>query len=80
MNNSKLDRIINIIREDMMVTDPAKTNTPGFSASANQPVSGFDPIMDLRRKYGKKLNLFYRTRIKDIKNAERRSKGTNRSA
>lgn len=69
-----LDRIINIIRENMMVTDPGKTGKPGFSSQATRPVAGYDPVMDLRRKYGKKLNSFYRKRIQDIRDARKRRK------
>lgn len=69
----ELERIINIIRENMMVTDPGKTGNPGFSNQAQDegPVAGYDPVMDLRRKYGKKLNLFYRKRLQDIKNVRK---------
>jgi len=63
-----LDRIINIIREEMMNIDPGKTGDPGFSSKAKDPVAGLDPVMDLRRKYGKKLNLFYRKRLQDMRN------------
>jgi hypothetical protein len=66
-----IERIINIIREEMMNTDPDKTGYTGFSSKAKDPVSGLDPIMDLRRKYGKKLNLFYRKRLQDIKNVRK---------
>lgn len=63
-----IERIINIIREEMINTDPGKTGNPGFSAKAEIPVAGLDPAMDLRRKYGKKLNMFYRKRLQDIRN------------
>ena len=69
----KLERMINIIRENMMVTDPGKIGKPGFSNQAQDegPVAGYDPIMDLRRKYVKKLNLFYRKRLQDLKNVRK---------
>ena len=67
-----LDRIINIIRENMMVTDPGNTGKAGFSGKADDPVAGYDPVMDLRRKYGRKLNMFYRKRLKDIKKDDRK--------
>jgi len=66
-----IERIINIIREEIMNTDPGKTGDSGFSAKAKNPVAGLDPAMDLRRKYGRKLNLFYRKRLQDIKNAKK---------
>jgi hypothetical protein len=46
MDNRKLDRIIQIIRENMMVANaPGKSG--GFSSSANPkgPVAGFDPVI-----------------------------------
>ena len=51
-----LNRILNIIREDMMNTDPGRTQQAGFSSKADDPVAGYDSIMDLRSKYGRKLN------------------------
>ncbi len=53
MDNRKLDRILQIIRENMMTANaPGKSG--GFSSSANPkgPVAGFDPVMDgmARRK------------------------------
>ena len=60
MNN---DRIIKLIREMMSVGGTA--SAPGFSGKADPkgPVSGFDPALDLRKKYGRKLNMFYRKRL-----------------
>ncbi len=60
MNN---DRIIKLIREMMSIGGTA--SAPGFSGKANPkgPVAGFDPALDLRKKYGRKLNMFYRKRL-----------------
>ena len=60
MNN---DKIIKLIREMMSIGGTA--SAPGFSGKANPkgPVAGFDPAMDLRKKYGRKLNMFYRKRL-----------------
>ena len=46
MENKKLNRIINIIREEMMTTG-STTGKPGFSsaAPAKGPTAGFDPVM-----------------------------------
>ena len=57
------DRIIKLIREMMSIGGTA--SAPGFSGKANPkgPVAGFDPAMDLRKKYGRKLNMFYRKRL-----------------
>lgn len=56
-------RVINIIKEMMSVG--GTTGAPGFSGKADPkgPVSGYDPAMDLRKKYGRKLNMFYRKRL-----------------
>lgn len=63
------DRLINIIRE--MMTTQGTSGAPGFSSKADDagPVAGYDPIMDLRKKYGRKLNSFYRKRLKDTRDA-----------
>ena len=55
MNEKKLNRIIDIIREEMMSTQ-STTNKPGFSGSANAkgPVAGFDPIMGKMVRRNKK--------------------------
>ena len=47
MEKKKLDRIIEIIREQMVTASTA--GAPGFSASANPkgPTAGFDPVMGL---------------------------------
>ena len=57
------DRIIKLIREMMSVGGTA--SAPGFSGKADPkgPVAGFDPALDLRKKYGRKLNMFYRKRL-----------------
>ena len=55
MENKKLDRIINIIREEMMTTG-STPGKPGFSsaAPAKGPTAGFDPVMGKMRKRKKK--------------------------
>ena len=56
-------RILTIIKEMMSVG--GSSGAPGFSAKADPegPVAGYDPAMDLRKKYGRKLNMFYRKRL-----------------
>ena len=57
MKRTPLDKIIDIIREEMMTTGSA-TGKPGFSskAAAKGPTAGFDPVMGkVRRK--KKLSV-----------------------
>ena len=46
MEKKKLDRIIDIVREEMMTTG-STPGTPGFSsaAPAKGPTAGFDPVM-----------------------------------
>ena len=46
MENKKLDRIIDIVREEMMTTG-STPGKPGFSsaAPAKGPTAGFDPVM-----------------------------------
>ncbi len=56
-------RVLEIIKEMMSVGGTA--SAPGFSQKADPkgPVAGYDPAMDLRKKYGRKLNMFYRKRL-----------------
>ena len=57
MKKTPLDRIIGIIREEMMTTG-STAGKPGFSskAPAKGPTAGFDPVMGkVRRK--KKLSV-----------------------
>ena len=57
MKKTPLDKIIDIIREEMMTTGSA-TGKPGCSskADAKGPTAGFDPVMGkVRRK--KKLSV-----------------------
>ena len=55
MENKKLDRIINIMREEMMTTG-STPGKPGFSsaAPAKGPTAGFDPVMGKMMKRKKK--------------------------
>ena len=60
MKKTPLDKIIDIIREEMMTTGSA-AGKPGFSskADAKGPTAGFDPVMGkMRRK--KKLSVSVR--------------------
>ena len=55
MENKKVDRIIDIIREEMMTTG-STPGKPGFSsaAPAKGPTAGFDPVMGKMMKRKKK--------------------------
>tara|TARA_B100000214_G_scaffold132121_1_gene93961 strand:- start:1155 stop:1370 length:216 start_codon:yes stop_codon:yes gene_type:complete len=70
MNN---DRIIKLIREMMSIGGTA--SAPGFSGKADPrgPVSGFDPALDLRKKYGRKLNMFYRKRLQSQRKKKKKN-------
>lgn len=47
-----LDRVITIIREELMTANPAGEGG-GFGGSSPEPRAGFDPVMGLvRRKSG----------------------------
>ena len=50
MKKTKLDRILNFIREEMMTTG-STAGKPGFSskADAEGPTAGFDPVMKWRQ-------------------------------
>ena len=51
MDNKKLNRIIDFIREEMMTTGSTH-GKPGFSskADAKGPTAGFDPLMGKPKK------------------------------
>ena len=59
MENKKLDRIINIIREEMMTTG-STPDKPGFSSKADAagPTAGFDPVMGRMMKRKKNIGLW----------------------
>ena len=59
MENKKLDRIINIIREEMMTTG-STPGKPGFSSAAHAkgPTAGFDPVMGSMMKRKKNIGLW----------------------
>ena len=55
MEKKKLDRIIDIVREEMMTTG-STPGKPGFSSKADAagPTAGFDPVMGKMMKRKKK--------------------------
>jgi hypothetical protein len=57
MEKKKLDRIIEIIREQMVTGSTA--GSPGFSGKspAEGPTSGFDPVMGLQKRKGPQIKL-----------------------
>ena len=59
MENNKLDKIINIIREEMMTTG-STPGKPGFSSKADAagPTAGFDPVMGRMMKRKKNIGLW----------------------
>jgi hypothetical protein len=54
---ANLDRIIQIIREQMVANAPGGSG--GFSGSSDPkgPTAGFDPVMGLRRRKGPQIKL-----------------------
>ncbi len=53
----KIDRIIQIVRENMVANAPGVQG--GFSGSADPkgPVAGFDPVMGTKRRKGPQIKL-----------------------
>ena len=51
MKKTKLDRLISLIREEMMTTG-STAGKPGFSskADAEGPTAGFDPLLGKKKK------------------------------
>jgi len=58
MEKKKLDRIIEIVREEMMTTG-STPGKPGFSskADAEGPTAGFDPVMGKMMKRKKYISM-----------------------
>ena len=54
---AKIDKIIQIIREQMVANSPGTSG--GFSGSADPkgPTAGFDPVMGLKRRKGTQIKL-----------------------
>ena len=63
MEKTKLDRIINFIREEMMTT-ASTAGKPGFSSKADPegPTAGFDPYGKKKKRKPTPLGR-YRTRV-----------------
>ena len=71
MKKKKLDRIINLIREEMMTTG-STAGKPGFSskADAEGPTAGFDPLLGKKKKRRPTPLGRYRTRVNWKQNSE----------
>ena len=71
MKKTKLDRIINLIREEMMTTG-STAGKPGFSskAAAEGPTAGFDPLLGKNKKRRPTPLGRYRTRVNWKQNSE----------
>jgi len=57
MEKKKLNRIIDIIREQMVANAPGTSG--GFSGSADPkgPTAGFDPMMGFKRRKGPQIKI-----------------------
>ena len=71
MKKTKLDRIISLIREEMMTTG-SSAGKPGFSskADAEGPTAGFDPLLGKKKKRKPTPLGRYRTRVNWKQNSE----------
>ena len=50
MDHTKLDKIISIIREQMVANAPGAQGGFSGSSAAKGPTAGFDPVMGLTRR------------------------------
>ena len=71
MKKKTLNRIISLIREEMM-TSQSSAGKPGFSskADAEGPTAGYDPVMGKVRKRKKYIKLPPGSRKRWMKNDE----------
>ena len=79
MDESKLNRIINIFREEMSLGAGGGAMYRGSGREdSGSPTAGYDPALgyDGRKKKYKNLNMFYRDSIKGIKSRVRKTKGS----
>lgn len=53
MDLKKLDKIISIIREQMVANTPGVSGGFGGQSDAKGPTAGFDPIMKFKRRFFK---------------------------
>ena len=72
MENKKLNRIINIVREEMMTTG-STPGKPGFSsaAPAKGPTAGFDPVQGKMQRRKKPVVIFLKGARKNWKKKKR---------
>lgn len=66
MNHSKIDKIINLIKEQM-VASASPTGPAGLSRSAEDPVAGTDPVMGFTKKRKKIIGLGQNSRKRWMK-------------
>lgn len=65
----KIDKVIKIIKENMIANSPGQSGGFSSSSSSEGPTAGFDlPIVDYRKKKFKRIPLFYRDLVKKISN------------
>ena len=71
MKKTKLDRIISLIREEMMTTG-GTAGKQGFSSKADSegPTAGFDPLLGKKKKRRPTPLGRYRTRVNWMKKGE----------
>jgi hypothetical protein len=54
---AKIDRFIQMIREQMVANAPGGSGGFSGSSDAKGPTAGFDPVMGLRRRKGPQIKL-----------------------
>jgi hypothetical protein len=54
---ANLDRIIQMIREQMVANAPGASGGFSGSSDAKGPTAGFDPVMGLKRRKGPQIKL-----------------------
>ena len=75
MDKSKLNRIINIFREEMSLGGGGGAMYRGSEKSdSGSPTAGYDPVLEFdgRKKKYKSLSKFYQDSIRNLKNGNKR--------
>jgi hypothetical protein len=57
MDPKKLDKIISIVREQMVANAPGGSGGLSGSADPKGPVAGFDPVIGLTKRKGPQIKL-----------------------
>jgi hypothetical protein len=73
MDKSKLNRIINIFREEMSLGGGGAMYRGSGREDSGSPTAGYDPVLEFdgRKKKYKSLSKFYQNSVRNLKNGKK---------